>query len=303
MAGRNVFLAAVAAMLFAGCYAAIKAGLAYAPPFQFAAMRSLVGGLTLLSVLAVARHPLIPARRLWPAIALLALVGPTIGFGAMFSSPMHTGAGLASVVGNTGPLLVIVLAAFFLDEPITRGKLTALVLGIGGVVLIGFPSASGRGTFHGTALMLPLLAAGSGATESLIVKRVQPGLDVLGVAAWQFVFASLPLFMLSGWLEPQREVRWTPQFALLLGLLAGGTTAAASGLWYWLVQREEVSRLSLMLFLVPVAGLLIGIKAFGEVLAPIQAAGISLVVAGVAAAGLSRTQTASVTPDVARSAS
>ena len=275
-------------MLFAGCYAAIKAGLAYAPAFRFAAMRSLIGGLVLLAVLAVARQPLIPERRLWSAVALLAIVGPMIGFSAMFNSPLHTGAGLASVVGNTGPLLVIVLAALFLGEPVTLGKLTALVLGLAGVILIAMPSAASGASWHATALMLPLLAATSGSSESLIVKRVRPGGDVLAVAAWQFLLASLPLFTLSVWLEPQGEVRWTPQFALLLGLLAGGTTAAATGLWYWLVQREEVSRLSLVLFLVPVVGLLLGTVVFAEKIASVQAAGILLVSAGVVAAGIVR---------------
>lgn len=300
MRPRHVFLAAVAALLFAGCYSAIKAGLAYAPPFQFAALRSLIGGLALLALLVATGGPVIPARRLWPAIALLAVVGPVIGFGAMFSSPFHTGAGLASVVGNTGPLLIIVLAALFLGEPVTLGKVTALVFGIAGVVLIALPSASST-SWHVPALLLPLLAASSGATESLIVKRVRAGRDVIGVAAWQFLLASGPLFALSAWLEPRQGVTWTREFALLLGFLAGGSTAAATGVWYWLVQREEVSRLSLILFLVPVAGLGLGTVLFAEQIAPVQATGILLVFAGVAAAAVLRTRTATPSPQVASS--
>ena len=299
MRGRHVLLAAVAALLFAGCYAAIKAGLAYASPFGFAALRSLIGGLALLALLAATGRRLLPARRLWPVIALLAAVGPVIGFGAMFSSPLHTGAGLASVVGNTGPLLIIVLAALFLGEPVTLGKLTALVFGITGVALIALPSAASPDSWHLPALLLPLLAASSGATESLIVKRARAGKDVIAVAAWQFLLASVPLFALSARLEPQPAVTWTREFAMLLGFLAGGSTAAATGLWYWLVQREEVSRLSLILFLVPVAGLGLGTALFGEQIAPVQAMGILLVFAGVAAAALLRTQNETASPRVA----
>ena len=291
MRGRHVILAAVAALLYAGCYAAIKAGLAYAPPYRFAALRSLIGGCALLAFLVVYRQPLIPARRLWPPIALLAVLGPLIGFSAMFHSPLHTGAGLASVVGNTGPLLVIVFAGIFLGERITLGKLAALVLGIAGVTLIAMPGTASTASWHATALVLPLVAASSGAAESLIVKQVQPGRDVLAVTAWQFLIASIALFALSASLEPQSRITWTRELTLLLVLLAGGSTAAATSLWYWLIQREEVSRLSLVLFLVPVAGLGLGTALFAERVTPVQTGGIVLVFAGVAAAALLRSRT------------
>lgn len=48
----------------------------------------------------------------------------------------RTGAGLASVVGNTGPFLIIVLAAIFLGEPITGGKIPALVFGMADVMSV-----------------------------------------------------------------------------------------------------------------------------------------------------------------------
>lgn len=291
MRGRHVLLAAVAALLYAGCYAAIKAGLAYAPPYRFAALRSFIGGLALLGVLLVYRHPVIPARRLWLPIALLAVLGPLIGFSAMFHSPLHTGAGLASVVGNTGPLLVIVFAAIFLGERITLGKAVALVLGIAGVTLIASPSAGSTASWHVAALIVPLVAASSGAAETLIVKQVHPGRDVLAVTAWQFLIASIALFALSAALEPQSTITWTMQFTLLLALLAGGSTAAATALWYWLIQREEVGRLSLVLFLVPVAGLGLGAALFAERITPVQTGGIVLVFAGVAAAALLRNRT------------
>lgn len=286
MRGRYVVLAGVAALLYAGCYVAIKAGLAYAPPFAFAALRAFIGGLVLLAVLGASGQPLRPPRCLWIPTALLAGLGSVIGFSAMFNSPLHTGAGLASVLGNTGPLLVIVLAALFLGERITPGKVTALGLAIAGVVLIAMPGADSQVSWHPTALVLPLLAASSRAAESVIVKGTQLGRHAVVVAAWQFLLASVTLAALSAWFEPQSATVWTTQFALVLALLAGGSTAAATALWYWLIQREEVSRLSLVLFLVPVVGLALGTSMFGERVTVIQTGGIALVFAGVAAAAL-----------------
>jgi drug/metabolite transporter (DMT)-like permease len=41
----------------AACYPAIKAGLEFAPSLRFAGLRTLVGGLALLLVLAIRRQP------------------------------------------------------------------------------------------------------------------------------------------------------------------------------------------------------------------------------------------------------
>jgi O-acetylserine/cysteine efflux transporter len=294
---RRIVLAAVAAVLYAGCYAAIKAGLVYAPPFRFAALRALVGGVALLVGVAVTGRRIVPARRLWLPIAVLTIVGPVIGFAAMFTSPRHTGAGLASVVGNTGPLFIIVLAGLFLGERITGGKITSLVFSMAGVTLVALPNAASAGSWHAAALALPLVAALSGASESVIVKRVHLGTDVMSVAGWQFLLASVPLFMLSQWLEPEQLVAWSGSFVLLLAFLAGGATAAATGLWYSLVQDEEVSRLSLMLFLVPIAGLALGFLFFGERMSQIQVVGVVLVLTGIGAAAFLR---ARVAPDAHR---
>lgn len=289
MSAGHVMLALVAASLYAGCYAAIKAGLAYAPPMHFAAWRACLAGALLLAMLVATRQPLFPDRRLWPPTVTLALVGTVAGFSAMFASTRHTGVGLASVLGNTGPLLIIVLAAMFLGEPITRAKLIAVACGLAGVSFIALPGASSSlRTVDIAAIGLPLLAAASGAGESVIVKWARPGLDVLRVAAWQYFLGSLVLFLLAARLEPGASITWTRSFVLLLVLLGGGTTAAATGLWYWLVQREEVSRLSLVLFLVPVAGVALGITLFGERIATIQVAGILLILVGVAVAALTR---------------
>jgi len=47
------------------------------------------------------------AQRILP----LGLLATTLTFGAMFASPAYTGAGIASVLGNTQPLIIILFSA------------------------------------------------------------------------------------------------------------------------------------------------------------------------------------------------
>lgn len=141
---RRALVVLLIAAVYALCYSAIKAGLAFAPPLRFAGLRVTIAGATLLLLLATRRGSVLPSRRLWPGLLLIAAVGTTLSYGTMFLSPGRTGAGIASVLGNTTPLLAIVLAAVVLGERVTGAKLGALVLGFAGVSFIAYPAVTGR---------------------------------------------------------------------------------------------------------------------------------------------------------------
>ena len=273
-------------LIYAVCYTLIKAGLAYAPPLGFGGLRALIGGLALLGLLATMRTSLLPPRGAWPWILALAAFSTTIGFGAMFLSPGRTGAGIASVLGNTQPLFAIVLAALFLNERVTRGKYLALALGLAGVALISLPSLAGPDAYGIAGPMLALAASGSAAAGSVIAKRMGAGHnlpELVSVAAWQLIVGSLPLLAASVSLEGGAQIRWNAGFVALLLFLALVGTSFATVLWYWLLGRAEVGRLTLFLFLVPVVGLGIAVLAFGESLGLLTAMGAALTVAGIVA--------------------
>lgn len=278
-------------VIFAVCFTAIKTGLAFAPPLLFGGLRALIGGATLLLVLVALRAPLLPARRYWPLVLAVAATSTTIGFGAMFLSPGRTGAGIASVLGNTQPLFALVLAAFFLGERVTRGRLVALLLGLGGVTLIAYPALAGADAYGISGAVLALAASAGASTGSVLVKRagLEPGahgreaVPLLAMAAWQLIIGSLPLLGASAIFEPNAGVTWNIEFIGLLLFLALLGTSFTTALWYWLLQRMDVGRLTMFLFLVPVVGLGISALVLGERVGPFEIVGAALIVAGIAA--------------------
>lgn len=275
----RIALVVLIASVYAVCYIAIKAGLSSAPPVAYAGLRALVAGLALLAYAAARRKRLLPPRRLWRTVAAIAAAGTMVGFGAMFLSPGRTGAGIASVLGNTAPLMIVGLAAAFLGEPLTRGKVTALVLAFTGVSFIAYPGLAGPTAYGLAGLLLPLVSSAGSAVESVIVKRSDARDDILLVAAWQLLLGSAPLLALSAGFE-RGGIAWSPGFIGLLLFLALAGTAFTTALWYWLVQRDDVGRLSLMLFLAPVFGLLLAAAVFGERIGPLEVAGVVLAVIG-----------------------
>jgi O-acetylserine/cysteine efflux transporter len=284
-AGKALMIAGIVS-IFAVCFTVIKMGLFFAPPLLFGGLRASVAGVALLGVVALLRQRVIPAAGDWPAIALLAVFSTTIGFGAMFMSPGRTGAGIASVLGNTQALIVIVLAPWLLGEPVTRVKLAALLLGMAGVSVIAYPAIAAPDAYGVTGVLLPLLAAAGAAAGTVIIKRTGCH-PVLLMNAWQLILGSVPLLLLSALVEKDTTVLWTPVFAGLLGLIALPGTALAITAWYWLLQQhEDAGRLSLFLFLVPVVGLTLATLIFKEQFSAFDLAGMAITLMGVALAAM-----------------
>lgn len=268
-------------VVYALCFVAITAGLRFAPPLAFAGLRALLGGLVLLGLLAARREPLLPPAASWPWIGAIALTATTIGFGAMFLSPGRTGAGIASVLGNTQPLIVPALAAVFLNERMTAGKWVALACGLAGVILIASPHFIGAANSGGVGPALALAASLGLALSTVLVKRMQPQIDVLVLTAWQLLVGSVPLLAVSIGVEGDAVIRWTWPFIGLLLFLALPGTALANAVWYWLIRNGDVGRLSMFFFLIPAFGLLFASLILSEAIEPIEILGVAVTFAGI----------------------
>jgi len=283
MESKHIFLAILLTLIYSLCYVLIKAGLAYAPPLLFGGLRTLIAGAALLGYAYVRREPPFPSNTNLKGLLVLAFVGTTVVFGAMFLSPEFAGAGLASVLGNSQALITVALAAAFLGERLTTGKTAAIAFGISGVILIAFPALKTSNTETTLGIGLALAVSASTAIANVIVKRLKIRRGLLAFAGWQLILGSLPLLFFSGLIEHDREIIWNLAFVGILLFLAIVVTSFPTAAWYWLVQREEVGRLSLFFFLVPICGLGIATVAFKEVMDPYEVFGIVAILAGIGA--------------------
>jgi drug/metabolite transporter (DMT)-like permease len=282
-ARRTVAALGVAA-IYAVCFVAIKAGLAFAPPLFFAGLRAEIAAAALLAVVVLLRRPVLPAVTGWAGLVALALTSTSLGFGAMFLSPVRTGAGIASVLGNVQPLFVLVLAAVLLGELLTRAKVIALVLGLAGVTLISLPAIAGADASGISGLLLALGSSASLGVGNVILKKIGTRHDLLTMTAWQLALGGLPLLALALVVERGAEVAWTGTFVALLLVLALAGTALPYVAWNHLARYEEIGRLTLYLFLVPVLGVALAILLFSEPFGSSELAGLGAIAAAVAIA-------------------
>jgi drug/metabolite transporter (DMT)-like permease len=263
--------------VYALCYIGIKIALPHAPPFFFGGIRMIVGGAALLTALLVSRTPIMPAKGHWGWVMGLALLATFGGTATMFVAAKEASVGIASVLGNLQPILTLALALMFLGEKATASKLAALALGTVGIVLISLPAISTGGLGEAKGAALALTSSLIVAITNVAVKRI-PGEELLRIVTWQLLIGSIPLFVASVAAESWTAIHLNGVFvtaALILGLLG---TAFVNYAWYKVIQREDVGRVGMFFFLVPVIGLLSGVLFFGEKITAVQAAGMVVTV-------------------------
>ncbi len=252
------------------CFLGIHWGLRDAPLLWFAALRALLGGAALAVVALWQRRPLPPSTGAWGKIVILGLVNVSLAFAAMFAGVAGLATGVAAVLANAQPLLILLPAWWLFRERITARTGLALVVGSGGLLAVALPGGGGSGA------LLSLLAAAAVTAGTLMV-RTLAGLDVVVTSAAHFLVGGLVLAGVAFAVEGPPEISWTPRFVLVLGFLGLVATAATTLAWFVEAQRSALSSLTVWMFLIPVFGLLIGFIVLGERPSAWTGAGIALV--------------------------
>lgn len=170
---------------------------------------------------------------------------------------------------------------FFLGAALTRGKIIVLVLGLLGVTLIAYPAFATADAYGMSGAALALGASASTALSNVIAKRMNLRGELLAVAAWQLLLGSVPLFALGAWIERGAGITLNLEFIALLLFLALVGTAFLNAGWYWLLQFDDVSRLSLFFLLTPAFGLILSAFIFGEAIGLVEIIGLVTILVGI----------------------
>ncbi len=257
-------------------YVFVRWGLEYSPPLWLAAGRAVVGLLGVAVVLVATRRlSALGGRQRWQA-ALIGIPSTAIFFGLWFTAAGSVPAGQAAVVVYTYPFWVAILSAGVMGYALRRVELAAILVGFGGVVLVSEPWAHAAGAPPLWAIVALLVGAFGWAAGTVAFKRLFTGPQVQEANLFQLLGGSIGLLASSAVLEPS-GVAPTPELLGVLLWLGIVGTAFGYAAWYYLLDRFSAVTLSTYLFLVPVVALSASVILLGERLAPLQIAGVVLV--------------------------
>ncbi len=135
----------------------------------------------------------------------------------IWSIVLDTPVGEASLLIQIHPLVTLILGAIFLNEVVNRRKISSIVLGITGLLLLTRPWEGERflssllgdllATLNGTLYAVYLVI---GASSVKIRKKIPPSLSIFWVLVWGFIWGMIVIILL--FIFPFESVRFAFDF-------------------------------------------------------------------------------------------
>ncbi len=264
-------------------FLATKAGLEYAAPFTFLALRFIIG-IAVLAPILVWFKPRWPATPIeWFHVVVAGLLVHAIHLsGTHYAQYQGMSAGVAAIIMAAQPLLTAAIAAFWLHERPSAQQWLGVAIGLAGVAMIVWHkldiAAVSAGSLIAVATGLAALTAGT-----LYQRKFCATADLRSSTLIQFVVCLLALAPLSLIWEGA-AVRWSWTLIFAITFLVLFASILAVNALHTLMRRGEATRVSSMLYLPPVVAVALEWWFFGVVPTTVSLIGIAVTAMGVALA-------------------
>jgi drug/metabolite transporter (DMT)-like permease len=258
----------------------IKIAVRELEPATLVCIRLGIGAIALLPVAFVSlggRAVVRETRAAWRPLVVIGLVNSAIPITSISWAETHIDSGLTAVIQASAPLFTALLALRFARHDRVSGpRLVGLLVGFGGVALL--VGAQPRGDV--LAALAVTFSALCYAIAAIYSARALVDVPPLVSAIGALTAAALALLPVALFQLPSHFPSWEVTGAVLaLGI---GGTSLGYVLYYGLLAGAGASRSILITYLVPALALGYGAVFLGEPVTLTAAAGLLLVLAGVA---------------------
>lgn len=275
----GVVIAAAFVVLWSTGFLGGKLGLPYAEPMTFLALR-----FGIVAILLWAWVWFSGARRLTRAqVRDQAAIGALVHFvylGGVFAGlAQGVEAGVAAMIVGLQPILTALVARQVLGERLVAVQWLGMVLGLGGVALVVTRKLE-AGIGDPLGVLFCFLSLIGIAFGSILQKTRSVQTPMRSGNAVQFASGALCCLILALMFESM-TIEWTPDFIFALVWLIAVLSLGAVAILYWLIERGAASEVASLFFLVPPCTAVFAYFLFGEVLGPLEIAGMGVTALGV----------------------
>jgi drug/metabolite transporter (DMT)-like permease len=260
----------------------IKLAVQEVGPNTLVAFRVLFGLLFGIVVILIQRISLRRSRKEWVPLLLLGITNVAIPFFLISWGEQSIDSAVAAILDATVPLFTILIAHYLLhDDKMTWPKVLGLLIGFAGVVIL---MSKDIGASFGSVLgqLAVVLACIFYAGSSVFARRTTEDTPGILRSAGPLLSASAIMWPAALLFErpfqvPHAPVTWIA--LLFLGVLGSGLAFVLS---YYLIHEIGPTRTSMVTYLFPIGGVLLGVMFLNETLSWQLVAGTLLVIISLA---------------------
>ena len=280
---KNIHLLILLASLWGPSFLFIKIAVLEIPPIMLAALRIGIAALILNALLILRGERLPSPLNFWKKTIVAGFFAQAIPFVLINWGEQYVDSSLASILNGLMPLFTIIFAHFIIvEERLTRQKVFGVLLGFLGLIVLVLPNIMGGVT--GSTLGILAIAAATvsyGFGLSYIRKHFAHTPSFKAPAA-QLASVSIYLVPTAFLLDPGFSLGQVSLSALgSLLVLALFGTAIAFIVYFKLIERSSAGYASLVTYLMPIYGVILGVIFLGESISIWMVLGASLILVGI----------------------
>ena len=274
MNSKQILLALIVPITWGLGFTLAKVGMEQFPPLLIMSIRFGIAGLVLVWF---TKPPWGHMREIF----LVALIGSTIQYGLTYNGLKGIDASTAAIlVQLEGPILAL-MGAILLKEKLGLMRILGMVLAFIGVFIIaGEPRLEG----HMNSVILLIAGSAVWAIAQIMISKLKD-LSGITILAWVAIMAT-PQMLLGSFIIEDGQwqaistaslIDWSIIFYLALIM-----TVVGYSVWYHLLSRVDVSKVSPFLMLLPITSIIAGMILLNEKLTLPMIIGGLLIMTGVA---------------------
>lgn len=261
---------AIIYLVWGSTYLAIRVGVEEVPPFLLAAIRFFVAGILLFGWM-LARGERLPTPRQWASISLAAFLSFAADYGLVFWAERRVPSGVTAVImAMTAAFMVLAEIVFLRTQKLTLRLGLALLVGLGGVVVLVSHSLDLGGASIDKLGAAALIVSCTAWATASVVMRTQPLPESKFLSAGaQMLVGGLFLAVIAGGLGEFHDfhpatVSVGAWFSLFYLIVPGSIVAFSA--YVWLLGHESPTRVGTFAYVNPVVAVLVGYFLGGEAL-------------------------------------
>lgn len=248
----------------------------------FAGARFFLAGMMILALLALNGKKIsFPSIQLKEIVAL-AIFSTSLQYFFFYIGLANTTGVKGSILMSTSSFFAVGLSALlYREDSLNSQKMAGLLLGFLGVAALNLSKGSLELGFSLQGDLFLIFSCLANAIASVLIKGFPSHLNIVLITGWQMIIGSLFLIFLGVFKVSLEQIHFS-WFALGILFYLGFLSAAAFSLWNILLKYNNISRITIFNFLVPIFGSLLSVFIVpGEKIGVYSLLGLALVSLGI----------------------
>jgi drug/metabolite transporter (DMT)-like permease len=249
----------VTSLIWGSTWMFIKIGLESIPPFYSASFRFFIAMFILWLINRIRSSPFptdAGSRKVYMIVGLSSFAIP---YALVYWGQQYIPTGLSSILFALYPLMVGIFSHYFLpSEPLNLYKITGILLGFLGIVLIFAQDVhwdKGNSTLGMAAILFSSVLQ---AASLIVIKKQARHMDSFHLNLGSMLIGSIVLFVLALFFENISDINFDIKAIssiFYLGILGSVITFS---IYFWMLKHIEAVYISLLTFITPILAVVFG---------------------------------------------